>query len=64
MFDSVIQTREREIATEHSLFKLMECVEQKHPGARDFMEASLDPLGDAASDGTKNDEIVRRPLAR
>jgi hypothetical protein len=59
MSDTAVQTRQREIATEHLLFKLMEYVEQKHPGVLDFMEASLDHLGDPASDETKNDEGVR-----
>jgi hypothetical protein len=59
MSDTAVQTRQREIATEHLLFKLMEYVEQKHPGVLDFMEASLDHLGDPASDETKNDESVR-----
>jgi hypothetical protein len=59
MSDTAVQTRRREIATEHLLFKLMEYVEQKHPGVLDFMEASLDHLGDPAGGETKNDEGVR-----
>ncbi|QNE33455.1 hypothetical protein F1C10_10845 [Sphingomonas sp. NBWT7] len=54
-----MQTWRREIATEHLLFKLIEYVEAQHPGALDFLEGSLDHLGDPASDGTKDDEAVR-----
>lgn len=54
-----VATRQREIAAEHLLFKLMEYVEAKHPGLLDFMEASLDHLGDPAADATKDDEGVR-----
>jgi len=57
--DAAIQTRRREIATEHLLFKLMEYVEARHPGFLDFAEGSLDHLGDPAHDGTKDDEAVR-----
>ena len=59
MPDTAVQTRRREIATEHLLFKLTEYVEARHPGLLDFMEASLDHLGDPAQDGTKDDEAVR-----
>ncbi|KQR83785.1 hypothetical protein ASG07_08180 [Sphingomonas sp. Leaf343] len=54
-----VQTRQREIATEHLLFKLMEYVEGQHPGLLDFLEASLGHLGDPASDATKDDNGVR-----
>ena len=57
--DTAIQTRRREIAAEHLLFKLTEYVEAKHPGLLDFLEASLDHLGDPARDETKDDEAVR-----
>jgi len=60
MADTTIQTRQREIATEHMLFKLMEYVESRHAGLLDFMEQSLDHLGDPATDGTKDDDAVRR----
>jgi hypothetical protein len=53
------QTRRREIAVEHVLFKLIEYVEQQQPGLLDFIENSLDHLGDNTSDATKNDEAVR-----
>jgi hypothetical protein len=56
---TLIQTRRREIATEHVLFKLIEYVEARHPGLLDFVESSLDHLGDPASDGSKDDEAVR-----
>ncbi|KQN32144.1 hypothetical protein ASF00_05280 [Sphingomonas sp. Leaf34] len=56
--DTATQTRQREIATEHLLFKLMEYVEARHAGLLDFMEQSLDHLGDPATDETKNDEAV------
>ena len=57
--DTAVQARRREIASEHLLFKLMEYVEARHPGLLDFMEQSLDHLGDPANDGTKDDEAVR-----
>ncbi len=53
------QTRQREIATEHLLFKLIEYVEAKHPGVLDFLADSLDHLGDPATDASKDDEAVR-----
>jgi len=60
MADTATQTRQREIATEHLLFKLMEYVESRHAGLLDFMEQSLDHLGDPATDDTKDDEAVRK----
>jgi hypothetical protein len=56
--DAAIQARQREIAAEHLLFKLMEYVEDRHAGLLDFMERSLDHLGDPATDETKDDEGV------
>ena len=56
---TAIDVRRREIATEHVLFKLVEYVEARHPGLLDFVEGSLDHLGDPAHDGTKDDEAVR-----
>lgn len=57
--DPAVQARRREIATEHLVFKLLEYVEARHPGLLDFIEGSLDHLGDYARDGTKDDEAVR-----
>lgn len=57
--DPTIQTRRREIAVEHLLFKLTEYVEARHPGLLDYMEGSLDHLGDPATDDSKDDEAVR-----
>ena len=57
--DTAIQTRRREIASEHLLFKLIEYVEARHPGLLDHLEQSLDHLGDPAHDETKDDEAVR-----
>ena len=57
--DTGVQTRQREIATEHLLFKLMEYIEDKHPGLLDYLEGSLDHLGDPARDGTQDDAAVR-----
>ncbi|WP_347303122.1 hypothetical protein V5740_00395 [Croceibacterium sp. TMG7-5b_MA50] len=54
-----LETRQREIATEHLLFKLIEYVEAGTPGLLDFLQGSLDHLGDNASDDTKDDERVR-----
>ncbi len=62
--DAATQARQREIATEHLLFKLMEYVEARHAGLLDFMEQSLDHLGDPANDATKDDEAVRRIAAK
>ena len=56
---TTVQTRQREMATEHLLFKLMEYVEARHAGLLDFLEGSLDHLGDPATDNTKDDEAVR-----
>ena len=58
--DTITLTRQREIATEHLLFKLMEFVEARHAGLLDFMEQSLDHLGDPVTDDTKDDEAVRQ----
>jgi hypothetical protein len=44
---------------EHLVFKLIEYVEQRQPGLLDFIEASLDHLGDPAHDETKDDDAVR-----
>ena len=57
--DTATQTRRREIAAEHVLFKTIEYVEARHPGLLDFIEGSLDHLGDPARDETKDDEAVR-----
>ena len=62
--DTATLARQREIATEHLLFKLIEYVEGKHPGLLDHLEASIDHLGDPATDGTKDYEAVRRIAAR
>jgi hypothetical protein len=59
MTDTATLARQREIATEHLLFKMMEFVEDRHAGLLDFLEQSLDHLGDPANDGTKDDEAVR-----
>ena len=56
---TAVHARQREIATEHVLFKTMEYVEAQYPGVLDFIENSLDHLGDPATDGTKDDEAVR-----
>ncbi len=57
--DIAVQARRREIASEHLLFKTIEYIEAQHPGLLDFLEASLDHLGDPARDDTKDDEAVR-----
>ena len=57
--DTAVQARRHEIASEHLLFKLIEYVEQRHPGLLDYLEESLDHLGDPAHDETKDDEAVR-----
>ena len=57
--ESAVQARRREIAAEHVLFKLIEYVERRDPGLLDFIEGSLDHLGDYARDATKDDEAVR-----
>ncbi|GGB40550.1 hypothetical protein GCM10011380_32530 [Sphingomonas metalli] len=59
MTDPDVQTRRREIATEHLLFKLIEYVEARHPGLLDMLEDSLDHLGDPADGPDKDDEAVR-----
>ncbi len=59
MDDTATLARQREIATEHLLFKMMAFVEDRHAGLLDFLEQSLDHLGDPANDGTKDDEAVR-----
>jgi hypothetical protein len=57
--DIAVTARRREIAVEHILFKLIEYVEARHPGLLNFVEGSLDHLGDPAHDDTKDDEAVR-----
>lgn len=57
--DDIVQTRRREIATEHLLFKTIEYVEARHSGLLDFLEGSLDHLGDPAEGADKDDEAVR-----
>lgn len=59
MSDGTAQTRRREIAAEHLLFKLTEYVEQRQPGLLDFTEASLDHLGNPSTHETKDDKTVR-----
>ncbi|RDE05837.1 hypothetical protein [Sphingomonas aracearum] len=57
--DTATQTRRREMATEHLLFRTIEYVEARHPGLLDQLDASLEHLGDPATDDTKDDEAVR-----
>ncbi len=57
---TAVDARRREIAAEHVLFKMIEYVEAKHPGLLDFIEQSLDHLGDPARDETKDDDAVRQ----
>jgi hypothetical protein len=64
MTDDTTQTRRREIATEHLLFKTMEYVEAQHPGLLDYLEGSLDHLGDPADAVDKDDEAVREIARR
>jgi hypothetical protein len=64
MTDDATQTRRREIATEHLLFKTMEYVEAQHPGLLDYLEGSLDHLGDPADAADKDDEAVRQIARR
>jgi hypothetical protein len=64
MTDDTTQTRRREIATEHLLFKTMEYVEAQHPGLLDYLEGSLDHLGDPADAADKDDEAVREIARR
>ena len=59
MSDRDIETRRREIAVEHIVFKLIEYVEAAHPGLLDHLERSLDHLGDPADASDKDDEAVR-----
>lgn len=59
MTDLTVQTRQREMATQHLLFKTIEYVENANPGLLQFLEDSLDYLGDPADDATKDDEAVR-----
>ena len=62
--DNLIETRRREIATEHLLFKTIEFVEARHAGLLDHLEASLSHLGDPAEGDSKDDEAVRRIARR
>jgi len=64
MRDDIIRTRQREIAAEHLLFKLIEYVESRDPGLLDFLEGSLSHLGDPARDDSKDDEGVREIARR
>ena len=59
MTDNAVLTRQREMATQHLLFKTIEYVENAHPGLLDFLEGSLTDLGDPADDATKDDEAVK-----
>lgn len=59
LHDAIVNERQREIAVEHLLFKTIEYVEARHPGLLDYIEESLDHLGDPARDETKDDEAVR-----
>lgn len=56
---AVVSARQREMAVEHLLFKTIEFVEARHGGLLDYLEGSLDHLGDPAHDATKNDDAVR-----
>ncbi|WP_076068585.1 hypothetical protein [Sphingomonas montana] len=62
--DPIVEARQREIATEHVVFKMLQYVEAAHPGLLDTIEASLDHLGDHAKDDTKDDAAVRRIAQR
>jgi hypothetical protein len=64
MTDDTTQTRRREITTEHLLFKTIEYVEAQHPGLLDYLEGSLDHLGDPADAADKDDEAVREIARR
>ena len=57
--NTAVQARRREIATEHLLFWTIRFVEERHPGLIDYLDGSLDHLGDPAHDETKDDEAVR-----
>lgn len=59
LYDTAVQARRREFAAERVLFKLVEYVEQKHPGLLDFIEGSQNHLGDPGKDDGKDDEAVR-----
>ena len=59
MIDPIPETRRREIATEHLLFKTIEYVEARHPGLLDLLEGSLGHLGDPSDGPDKDDEAVR-----
>lgn len=61
---NAVNARQREIAVEHLLFKLIEYVEAQTPGLLDFLEGSLDHLGDPAHDETKDDNRVREIARR
>lgn len=56
---AVVAARQREMAVEHLLFKTIEFVEGRHGGLLEYLEGSLDHLGDPAHDATKNDDAVR-----
>ena len=62
--ETALFARRREIAAEHVLFKLVEYVEKLHPGLLDYIEGSLDHLGDPAKDESKDDEAVRNIARR
>jgi hypothetical protein len=62
--DTAVQARQRGIASEHLLFKLMEYIEDSQPGLLDFLDRSIDHLGDPAHDETKDDEAVRQIARR
>jgi hypothetical protein len=62
--DTAVQARQRGIASEHLLFKLMEYIEDSRPGLLDFLDRSIYHLGDPARDGTKDDEAVRQIARR
>jgi hypothetical protein len=64
MTDTAVLARQREIAVEHVLFKLIEYVEKHQPGLLDYIDASLDHLGDPAHDETKDDDAVRQVARR
>jgi hypothetical protein len=64
LMNDIAQTRRREIAAEHLLFKTMEYVETRYPGLLDFLEGSLDHLGDPAIGADKDDDAVREIARR
>lgn len=53
------EARHRELATEHMLFQTLAFIGREFPGLFDHLEASIERLGDHASDDTKDDEAVR-----